>query len=139
LRGDGCDQHCVASQAVRRPDEWFLIIAEKPANGGLLQSADRLQTPDLTGYGAQSTKVSGDSLKYPFFERWRLETGFDLHCVVELAVECSNSPPEAGQLESPTHTAAPASRYKTSQILGSAADGTLNNGGKPRPVSADVN
>ncbi len=33
----GCDQHCVASQAVRRSEKVALIPAERPANGGLLR------------------------------------------------------------------------------------------------------
>jgi hypothetical protein len=37
LRGDGCDQHCVASQAVRRSEKPPRIPGERPAIGGLLR------------------------------------------------------------------------------------------------------
>jgi hypothetical protein len=37
-RGDGRDQRCVASQAVRRSEKLSLILAERPANGGLLRN-----------------------------------------------------------------------------------------------------
>ncbi len=35
LLGDWCDQHCVASEAVRCSAKMFLILAERPANAGL--------------------------------------------------------------------------------------------------------
>jgi hypothetical protein len=35
LCGDGCDQHCVASQPVRRSENRSPILAERPVNGRL--------------------------------------------------------------------------------------------------------
>jgi hypothetical protein len=46
---------------------WPLTMAEKPASGGLCNSAAGLQTPNLVEYGAKSSKVSGRSLKYSRF------------------------------------------------------------------------
>src|SRR5436305_769210 len=42
-------------------------IAERPANGGLSQSAGGLQTPNLRGSRPKMPKVSGHSLKYSRF------------------------------------------------------------------------
>jgi hypothetical protein len=62
LPGDGCDQHCVASQAVRPVAVRPQPIAEKPANGGLLQFAGGLQTPNFRSCRPKMPKVSGHSL-----------------------------------------------------------------------------
>jgi hypothetical protein len=67
LRGDGCDQHCVASQPVRRSEKLPLILAERPANGGLLHICG--QSPD-SDFGHSQSKIA-DSLrrtlgKFPF-------------------------------------------------------------------------
>ena len=37
MPGDGCDQHCVASQPVRRLETLPSVTSEMPANGGLLR------------------------------------------------------------------------------------------------------
>jgi hypothetical protein len=67
LLGDWCDQHCVASQPVRRPEKLPLLPAEKPANGGLLRL--RRQSPD-PGLRHFLTKIAGSLRrtfeKFPF-------------------------------------------------------------------------
>ena len=59
LRGDGCDQHCVASQPVRRLEKMSLISAERPANGGLLRIGHRSPGSD---FGHSRSEIA-DSLR----------------------------------------------------------------------------
>jgi hypothetical protein len=83
---DGCDQHCVASQAVRRSEKVPLILAERPANGGLYELATGLREPILVILKAKQPIISGGHLKNSHFGRLRPETGFDLHYVAGIAV-----------------------------------------------------
>jgi hypothetical protein len=60
--------HCVASQAVRRSEKVPLILAERPANGGLLRTSHQSPGSDF----GHSQREIADSLrrtfeKFPFF------------------------------------------------------------------------
>jgi hypothetical protein len=86
LRGDRCDQHCVASQAVRGSEKMTPIAAERPANGGLLQFG----IPSLCSRFPGIRVSFGESLWlipriFPFSRDCSRRPGFDLHCGVRLA------------------------------------------------------
>jgi hypothetical protein len=85
LPGDGCDQHCVASQAVGRPKEWLLIIAEKAANGGLLQFGER--SPDSRFCGLSGEIVAREGME----PRWTMKIDGTAHELVEagLSARCA--------------------------------------------------
>jgi hypothetical protein len=68
LRGDRCDQHCVASQPVRRLEILPSAMAEMPANGGLLRFRNRSPGSQFGHFGSEIA----DSLRrtfeiFPFF------------------------------------------------------------------------
>jgi hypothetical protein len=66
-RGDGRDQHCVASHAVRRSENLPLILTERPANGGLLPISG--QSPDsvIGSFGSKIVESLRPILgKFPF-------------------------------------------------------------------------
>jgi hypothetical protein len=56
---------------------------------GFCKLVVRLQTPNFVTSRDKSPIVSGEYLKYSRFWETGLETRFDLHCLAELAVECS--------------------------------------------------
>jgi hypothetical protein len=61
-RGDGRDQHCVASQAVRQLEIVPYKIREVPANGGLIQ----IGAPSLDSQSLPLESEIGDSLRRMF-------------------------------------------------------------------------
>ena len=78
MPGDWCDQHCVASQAVRQPKIDCTIIAESLQNRVFW----RFQTPNCYNLSEKLSKVSGQIPTYSRFRRLFGETDFDLHWVV---------------------------------------------------------
>jgi hypothetical protein len=71
LRGDWCDQHCVASQPVRRMETLPFLSSESPPMAGFCKLAIGLRAQKLAASGTKSPIVSGGYLKYSRFR----ETG----------------------------------------------------------------
>ena len=93
MLGDGCDQHCVASQAVRRLEILPRATPEMPANGGLLRIGGRSLDSE---FGPLQGEIS-DSLRrifeiFPFLGDggWRLGS----ICTAWSSLQC-NSPNSA--------------------------------------------
>src|ERR1700730_10105095 len=53
LLGDWCDQHCVASQPVRRLETLPPVTSEMPANGGLLRIGYRSPGSEIGRCGSE--------------------------------------------------------------------------------------
>jgi hypothetical protein len=92
--GDGCDQHCVASQAVWPSEKRSLILAERPAIGGLLRIS--LQSPG-SNLGHSLAQL-GDSLrlmfeKLPFSGDWGRRPGSIGTTWPRMQRNLPNSPP----------------------------------------------
>jgi hypothetical protein len=112
LPGDGCDQHCVASQAVRRLEKLSLILAERPANGGLLRIGHQSPGSD---FGHSRSEIA-DSLrrtfeKLPFLGDCGRRPGSICTAWPSLQCNSPNSPPwPPANLECPARAAAPSLR-----------------------------
>src|SRR5260370_42272411 len=70
FRGEGCDQHCVASQAVGRLETLPFVPSEMPANGGLLRIGYRSPGSEIGRCGSEIA----DSLRR-IFEIFPFSTG----------------------------------------------------------------
>jgi hypothetical protein len=80
LRGDGCDQHCVASQAVRKPEKVPLKGEKGPLLAGFCNFVPVSELPNRRTHRPFREKSPVTSANIPVFRRLSLETGFDLHC-----------------------------------------------------------
>jgi hypothetical protein len=71
---------------------------------GFSNSANRLQPPDFAGGGAKLPKSLATCRNIPIFGRRRPETGFDPHCMADLAVYRAISAMVAGSGRMPDYS-----------------------------------
>ena len=87
MDGDRCDQHCIASQAVRRLKILPLVMPEIPANGGLSRIGSRSLGSEFGRFRSQIA----DSLWrlfeiFPFFGDGDRRLGSIRYCMADVAV-----------------------------------------------------
>jgi hypothetical protein len=87
--GDGRDQHCVASQAVRKPEKVSLKGEKGPLLGGFGNSAPVSELPNRKTCRLFREKSPATTANIPIFGRLSLETRFDSHCARDAAVAFS--------------------------------------------------
>ena len=113
LRGDGCDQHCVASQAVSRSENMPNLLAERAGNGGLLRISHQSPGSD----SRPSRNEIADNLqrtfeKLPFLGDRGQRPGLICTAWPRLQSNLPNSPPwSAPNWECRRGTAAPAAQF----------------------------
>jgi hypothetical protein len=89
--GDGCDQHCVASQAVLKQEIEPLKREKSPLLAGFCNFAPVSELPNWRTRRPFREKSPATTANIPVFGRLSLETRFDLHCVRGAGVDSSTS------------------------------------------------
>jgi hypothetical protein len=80
LPGDGCDQHCVASQAVRAFGQTARLVRKGPQLAGFLAFGKVSGRHNWIRRPTKSRKSPADTREIPVFGRQWAETRFDQHC-----------------------------------------------------------
>jgi hypothetical protein len=92
--GDGRDQHCNASQAVRRSEKLSPILAERAANGGLLRSSHQSPGSDFAHSQSEIAKSLRRTFeKLPFLGDCARRPGSICTAWPSLQCNSPNSPP----------------------------------------------
>jgi hypothetical protein len=88
LRGDGCNQHCVASQAVRGSEKMPPLVAERAANSGLLQFGVRSLCSRFPGMRTEFVESLWLTPRiFPFLGDGGRRPGSIMDCAVRAAVD----------------------------------------------------